>query len=116
MPVMINGLDPKFVTVSVSVALVPGRTVPKSRLAGVNDRAEVAPDPVRLTARWPTAVLSVTVRVPVLVPVWLGVKVTSTVQLAVGASMVGNAPQVFCCPKSPLALMAEMARDSFPLL
>src|SRR5437879_12446416 len=111
---MLSGACPRLVTVSVNTVELPRLCVPKSIAAGLKARVELAPDPVRLTACWASGVLSVIVRLPVLVPVWLGVKVTLTVQLAAGASVAGRWPQQLTWAKATLALRAERARDSFP--
>ena len=59
----------------------------------------------------PTA-LSVMVKVPVLVPEAVGLKVTLRVQLALAARLE---PQVLDCAKSPLTVMLEIVRVAFPV-
>ena len=52
-------------------------------------------------------------RVPALVPVVVGVKVTLIEQLAPAAS---EFPQLSVCAKSPLAVMLEMFNTTLPVL
>ena len=56
--------------------------------------------------------LLVTVRVPVLFPVIVGVKVTLIVQVPEGASGV---TQVFVCAKSPVTAMVNVVRGEPPV-
>jgi hypothetical protein len=55
----------------------------------------------------------VIVKVPVRVPVAVGVKVTLIVQLAPALTVL---PQVLVWEKSPLAVMLETVSEAFPVL
>ena len=71
---------------------------------------------MRLTVCWLPATaleLSVTVSVPLLVPVAAGVKVMLIVQLAPAASEL---PQVLLWENSPAAVMLVRVRGTVPLL
>ncbi len=57
--------------------------------------------------------MSVTVTVPLRVPVAVGLKVTEIVQLAPAATLV---PQVFVCAKSPLTPMLARLSVAVPVL
>jgi hypothetical protein len=52
-------------------------------------------------------------RVPLLVPAAVGLKVTEIVQLAPAPTVI---PQVLVCEKSPLAAMLEMLSVAVPVL
>jgi hypothetical protein len=70
------------------------------------------PTPVKETLDTPLATLSLTVIVPGRVPVAVGVKVTSKVQLAPTASVKGVKGQLLVSEKSPVAVMAVMVRGT----
>jgi hypothetical protein len=57
--------------------------------------------------------LSEILRVPVLIPAAVGLKVTEIVQLAPALTVV---PQVLVWEKSPLGVMLEMVRVTVPVL
>jgi hypothetical protein len=71
------------------------------------------PVPVRLTVWVAGLALSVMVRAPVLVPVAVGLKVTLSVQEALGARLE---PQVLVWEKSPLTVMLVIVRVALPVL
>jgi len=71
------------------------------------------PVPERLMACGLLLALSVMATAPVRVPVPVGVKVTLIVQLFPVATLV---PQLFVCPKSPLATILEIASAALPVL
>jgi hypothetical protein len=73
----------------------------------------VPPVPARLTVWVAGVALSVLVKVPFLVPVAVGLKVTLMVQLALAATLE---PQVLVWEKSPLTVMLEMLRDALLVL
>jgi hypothetical protein len=52
-------------------------------------------------------------RVPVLVPLAVGLKVTGMVQLAPALTLV---PQVLVSEKSPLVVMPDMVSEALPVL
>lgn len=95
----------------------PTGTLPKLKVLGEREAAAgVAVDvpvPDRPTLCEPPAALSVTVSVPLRVPVAVGVNVTLAWQFAPAASV---APQLFVWPKSPLALMLATVRADPPVL
>jgi hypothetical protein len=68
--------------------------------------------PSKVTVCGLPAALSVMVTAPVRVPVAVGVNVTLIVQLPPTATKL---PQVFVCPKSPLAAILEMLSDEIPM-
>ena len=67
------------------------------------------PVPLRATVCGLPEALSIMLRVPVLVPVAAGMKVTAIAQPAPALTVV---PQVFACAKSPLAVMPEIASEA----
>jgi hypothetical protein len=92
--------------------------VPTCWAENVNEVGErptpgAVPVPVRLTVWVAGLALSVTVRVPVLVPLAVGAKVTLRVQEALAARLE---PQVLVWEKSPLAVMLLMVRVALPVL
>ena len=60
--------------------------------------------------------LSVMVTVPVRVPPAVGVKVTFSAQVALGASVAGSVPQLLASAKSPLIESAVIVRLLVPVL
>ena len=99
--------------------------VPTFWLANVSDAGEsvapgATPVPVRLAVCGLPPALSVTVRVPVLVPPTEGVNVTLMVQLALAASVDGLMGQLLVWAKSPLLVpvtaMLAMVTDVVPVL
>jgi hypothetical protein len=100
-------------TVTLRVALVvPSATVPNERLVGETVTALV-PVPLRLTVCGVPAPLSLTVRVPALVPPTVGVKLTEIEQLFPAARL---APQLLLSAKSPVVEMLTMLSTAFPVL
>ena len=73
---------------------------------------EGAPVPVRLTVWVAGLALSVTVKVPVVIPMAMGLKVTAMLHEAPAATLD---PQVLVCEKAPLALMLLMLSSAFPV-
>ena len=71
------------------------------------------PVPMRLTVWVAGLALSVTVRVPLLVPAAVGLKVTLMVQEAPAATVE---PQVLVWEKSPLVLIPETVSVALPML
>ena len=69
-----------------------------------------APIPVRLTVCVAGLALSVTVTVPAVVPVTMGLKVTSMLHEAPAATLE---PQVLVWEKGPLTAMLEMVASRF---
>ena len=91
-------------------------TVCAGKVSEVGERLTtgfVPPVPVRLTVWVVGLALSVMVKVPFLVPVAVGLKVTLMVQLALAATLE---PQVLVWEKSPLTVMLEMLRVALPVL
>jgi hypothetical protein len=92
--------------------------VTKVRLEGETPAVGAMPVPLRLTV-WvlPLASLelSVTVSVPVLAPLDVGVKATLMVQLPLAASDAAQLPPL-AIAKLPLAAMAVMASEAPPVL
>ena len=114
MPVMVSGPVPLFVRVTVCAALVVPMFCPaKVRLVGDRPAEGTVPVPLRLAVCGLPAALSVTLTVPVRVPVADGVKVTLMLQLLPAASVL---PQLLVCAKSLLAAMLAIASDPVPLL
>jgi hypothetical protein len=75
--------------------------------------AAVPPVPVKLTVWVAGLALSVTVKVPALAPVAVGLKVTLRVQLAPAATLE---PQVLVWEKSPLTVTLVTLRAALPVL
>jgi hypothetical protein len=116
-PLIVSVALPVFVNDTVWTALVvPTVWLLKFRLEGerVAERPEI-PLPLSFTVCGLLAALSVNVRVPVLAPAAVGVKVTLTVQLIPPATLP---PQVLlpATPKSPLAAMLVMLSVALPVL
>jgi len=86
------------VAVKLNVAVAPAATAAEAVLAVT--AKPVDPVPVRAIVCGLSFALSVIVKVPVRLPLAVGVKVTLTVQLALGPSDV---PQLLVSEKSPLA-------------
>jgi hypothetical protein len=86
-----------------------GRPGPQIPPIGVQPVAP--PVPLSATVCGVPAALSVTESVPVRLPVVIGVKVTSIVQLAPGVRL---SPQLLLSAKSPLAAMAEIFSVAVP--
>src|SRR5271157_986567 len=95
--VKLFGADRVIVNV---VMVVPTRRVLVRLLAErVNG---LPPVPASETACGLPVAVSVTVRLPVRDPPWIGVKMTLSVQEAPGLSTFGSVPQLLVCAKSPL--------------
>lgn len=113
-----RGDPPVFASTTAREELLePTGTLPKLKVLG--ERAAAAggavdePVPDRLALCEPPPALSVTVSVPLRVPVAAGVNMTLAWQFAPAASV---APQLFVWLKSPLALMLVRARADPPVL
>ena len=101
-------IAPVLVTVIFWTELDVFRTwLPKARLDGDKDIAEVAPVPVRVAVCGLLLASSVTVSVPVRVPVVDGVKKTLIVHVPLGGT---GCWQVLVWVKSPPAEMPRMLR------
>ena len=85
----------------------------KVKEAGERLTTGAVPIPVRLTVWVPGVALSVIVKVPLLEPAAVGVKVRLMVQEALGA---GLEPQVLVWEKSPLVVMLIIVRAALPVL
>jgi len=97
----------------VKVAVPPGETVAELDEASGTLKAKSLPVPLSATVCGLPAALSVTVTLPVLVPVAVGSKVTLMVQLAPAVTLE---PQVLVWEKSPLAVMLVRLRVASPVL
>jgi hypothetical protein len=97
----------------VKVAVPPGETVAELDEASGTLKAKSSPVPVSVTVCGLPAALSVTVTLPVLIPVAVGSKVTLMVQLALAATLE---PQVLVWEKSPLTVILETLRAALPVL
>lgn len=75
-----------------------------------------SPVPVKVIADDPTMVLSVTLRLPLRMPVLVGVKVIWKAQVAFTASVNGVEGQVLVSAKSPCVVMSVTVRGVWPLL
>jgi hypothetical protein len=107
---------PVFVTVRVWLALeLPITMDPKLRVVDERLSAGVpsAPVPVSATVWMPLPALLVRVRIPVRLPVAVGVKVTATWQVAPATTDV---QPVLASEKSPVAAIFVIARVAPPLL
>src|SRR5690349_858129 len=90
--------------------------VPGRNSVGVGEReicTEGVPVPLRVMVCVPGVALSVSVIVPDLIPVAVGVKVIDKLQLAPGAT---DAPHVFVTAKSPPGTMLAISRGEEPAL
>ena len=74
----------------------------------IDERPDRVPIPERLTVCGLVLTLSLTVKVPVLVPSAVGVNVTEIVQLPPAANGFGERGQFDICEKSPEAEIAEI--------
>ncbi len=80
---------------------------------GGAELAVAAPVPVRDTVWAPLRALSVIDKLPVLVPLAAGLKVT---EIAHCASAASDVPQLLLCEKLPLTAMLPMLMDVLPVL
>ena len=74
------------------------------------------PVPVKVIADAPPTALSVMLRLPLRIPVLVGVKVIVKAQLAFTASVNGVEGQVLVCAKSPWVVMLVTVKGVWPLL
>jgi len=88
----------------------------KVTLVVERETVEAAPVPVKPTVCGLPLALSVTVSVPVRVPVAEGVKVTLIVQMARVARVEVLGGQLLVCEKSPDMAMLEMVTGTDPVL
>src|SRR5215468_12503978 len=102
MKMNVTKVVPTFVTVTdLATVVVPTATVPK--LSETGEMEICVPVPVKATVWRLVGALSLNVNVPLRTPIRVGMKVTLTVQLAPGATVV---PQVLLpMAKSPLMLI-----------
>jgi hypothetical protein len=113
MLLMLSVAFPVFVSVTVwGLLVVPTAWAGKVKEVEERLAAGPVPVPVRLTVWVEGLALSVMVRVPVLVPAVVGLKVTLMAQLAPAATLE---PQVLVWEKSPLILMLLMLRVALPV-
>jgi hypothetical protein len=75
--------------------------------------AKSTPEPLNATICGPPAALSDMTTVPARLPLAEGIKVTLMLQLAPAFK---EAPQLFLCAKSPVAVMDPRASGAFPIL
>jgi hypothetical protein len=102
--VMVTAVGCLLVTVTVfAVLVVVTATFPNASAAGLTVTG-TTPLPLSDTTCGLLFALSVIVRVPVRLPVAVGVKVTLIVQFPPAAT---EAPHVFVCPKSPETTIEE---------
>jgi hypothetical protein len=85
--------------------------LPNVRLPGDNIKG-ASPTPLNWAVWGEFEALSVTVSVPVRVPVAVGVKVTEILQFPPAANVFGDNGQVEVCAKSPDAEIPEMLRGT----
>jgi hypothetical protein len=95
--------------------LVPTFSAGNVLLVGVNVACTV-PVPDSATVCGLLGELSVSVKVPVRVPTWVGVKVTSILQLLPAASVLPQGFVLVVWPKSPLVAMLLMFSVEVPVL
>src|SRR5579863_8142811 len=101
-------------TLAVCCELLPTVTVPKLSVEGASETPGAEPVPLRLTTCVPT--LSPRMRVPVRVPVVLGMNVTWNWQLFPAAAAAGSVPQFeLLTAKSPLVENELRVRALVPL-
>jgi hypothetical protein len=113
MLLMLSVAFPVFVSVTLcGLLLMPTGSTGKVKEVGERLTAGPVPVPVRLTVWVAGLALSVMVRVPVLVPAVVGLKVTLMAQLAPAATLE---PQVLVSEKSPLVLMLLMLSVALPM-
>ena len=94
-----------------AVLVVPTSWLANDKLFGITVRVGIAPWPVSSTVRGLPAELSVMVRVPLRVPVAIGVNVIWIAQVPPAGETV---PQLFCMEKSPLAVALETVSAALP--
>src|SRR5262249_53849661 len=110
--VNVTGVVPTFVTITdLAAPVVPTATVPK--LSETGESESCVPVPVKVTVCGLVGALSLILNVPVRTPIRVGVKVTPTLQLAPGATVV---PQVLpLMAKSPLMLILLILSVAAPV-
>jgi hypothetical protein len=118
MLVRVSVAVPLFVSVIALAALAtPTCWLPNASDVGDRVTAGAVPVPVRAAVWGLPVALSVTVRVPVLAPVAVGLNVTLMAQLAPAARLV---PQLLVCEKSallvPVNVMLVRVNAAVPLL
>src|SRR6185312_11102868 len=108
-----SAAEPVLVRTALCAPLAAPTTVAgKFRLEGARLAPGALPVPVRVTIWEPPLASSVTVTVPVRVPVAVGVKVTPRLQLL----PAGTTVQLPLVAKSPVAAMPLMCRSEVPVL
>jgi hypothetical protein len=114
MPIMLSSSVPVFVRVTARAPLVVVTNwLPNDKELADRVTAGATPVPVKATVCGLPLALSFTVSVPVLVPVAVGVKVTSIAQLAPAATL---APHVLVCANSPLIPILPIVSAVLPVL
>jgi hypothetical protein len=116
-PEIASGASPLFVTVTVAGALVvPTCCGSKPSAAGFSVTAGAMPVPLSVTVCGLSAASSATLSAPARDPVAVGVKTTSTVHAALGATLapLAHVP-VEATAKSPLASIVAMVNGASPL-
>ena len=98
---------------NVNTAGSPGETVLESDEPLDIVKVKSSPVPLNVTVCGLFPVLSAMIRLPVLVPPAVGLKVTEMLQVAPALTLV---PQVLVWEKSPLAVMLEMVKEALPVL
>jgi hypothetical protein len=121
MPEMVNEELPAFVNVTdCAVLLLPDAWAANVREEGdkVTAGPEGVPVPLKLTFCGLPLALSVSVRLPELLPVVVGVNVTSITQLLLAATdvLVLQVVPLAATAKSPVAAMLVKLNDAVPLL
>jgi len=114
---MLSGVLPRFLSVTVFRELPPKSCAPKLR--DVAERLTAVPVPLRLTVCGLFAALSLIESVAVRLPVPEGVKVTLTVQLALGISAAPEQVSSLLAKSLafvPLIVTVEISRAVVPLL
>jgi hypothetical protein len=104
---------PSPAIVKVYVAGCPGATASEVEEPEAGASMKSWPVPLSVTLCGLSKALSEMLRVPVLVPLATGLKVTEIVQLAPALTLLA---QVLVWEKSPLAVMLEMANEALPVL
>ena len=104
---------PKAVILSEYFAVCPAATLAEPDPPEATPKVKSSPEPESPTVCGLPEALSVTERVPVLVPPAVGLKVTVIVQFAPAARAP---PQLFVSEKSPLAAIVVIASEDWPVL
>jgi len=109
-PEIVNGTDWLFCTVTVLAELVVVTVWLEKEMVVGTTVTESTPEPANGAVCGLFGASSLTVSVPVLLPVAVGVNVTETVQLVLAARLLGGEGQLEVCAKSPEVEMPEILR------